>query len=205
MPLSDPVFTHVGLCEIELPSYTLRLCDGGFLDWTAHGMFRSEDPTFGTIEAVSDVEERVGDQGPQGQITLLPPALAAASDLFLPAAQGSPVRFWLGEVDAATGTLVGTPDREFTGFLDTINVRVGRGTRKVDVSFVSQGERLFHTKEGNVLAPAFHTSVWPGEKGLDFATGVQLAVPWGVAGPGRGMLLGIPSSYLGALVRSRSR
>lgn len=186
MAFDGSVITLAGLCEIVLPSHTARICDGGFLDWPARGLFLSEDPVFGTIDSVDAVAEAVSDEAPSGKLTMLPPDLVAAIDLFQPDAQGSPISFWLAEVDPATGLLVGTPESLFSGFVDTLTLRTGRQRREVDIEFMSQAERLFWTKEGNVLSPRFHKTVWPGELGLDFVTGVQTAVPWGIAGPGRG-------------------
>lgn len=187
MAFTDPVFTLAGLIEIVLPSRTVRLCDGGFIDWSGN-LFTSQDDVFGTIESVSSVNENIGDEAPMGQLTLLPPDIVAAADLFQPDAQGSAMRFWMAEVNPATGLLLGTPELQFSGFLDTLTLRAAKGSRKVEISFIAEAERLFWTKEGNVLTPRFHSTVWPGELGLDFATGVQLAVPWGIAGPGRGTL-----------------
>jgi hypothetical protein len=52
--------------------------------------------------------------------------------------------------------------------------------------FVSRLERLFSINEGNSLSPRFHKTVWPGELGEDNATGVGVAVAWGVEGAPRG-------------------
>lgn len=185
MALTDNVIWLAGLCEITLPSRTIRLCDGAFVVWGAD-TFTSEDADFGTIESVDQVTEAISDEAPSGKLTMLPPSVADASDLFQPDAQGSPMRFWLAEINPTTGAVVGTPENLFSGFLDTLNIKVGRSRRSVEIEFMSEAERLFWTKEGNVLSSRFHKSVWSGELGLDFVTGTQTAVPWGVAGPGRG-------------------
>lgn len=189
MALSDNVILIAGLCQIDLPGRTIRLCDGAFVNWGGN-LFESQDTTFGTIDSVDQITESVGDEAPAGKLTLLPPSVASAIDLFLPTAQGSAMSFWLAEVSPTTGNVIGTPDKQFSGFLDNLKLSVGRSRRTVDMEFMSQAERFFWTKEGNVLSPRFHKTVWPGELGLDFATGVQLAVPWGVSGPGRGTIGG---------------
>lgn len=185
MALTDNVIWLSGLCEITLPARTIRLCDGAFVVWGGN-TYTSEDADFGTIESVDQVAESISDEAPSGKLTMLPPSVADAADLFQPDAQGSPMRFWLAEIDPATGTVVGTPENLFSGFLNTLNLKVGKTRRAVEIEFMSEAERLFWTKEGNVLSSRFHKSVWAGELGLDFATSAQLAVPWGVAGPGRG-------------------
>lgn len=185
MALTDSVIALAGLCEIALPSHTIRLCDGGFVTWGGN-TFTSQDPIFGTIESVDQVAEAISDEAPSGKLTMLPPSVADAADLFQPDAQGSPMNFWLAEINQATGAVVGTPENLFSGFLDNLTLRIGKTRRAVEIEFMSQAERLFWTKEGNVLSPRFHKSIWPGETGLDQATGNQIAVAWGTSSPSRG-------------------
>lgn len=201
MALDDKVIWLAGLCEIVLPGRTIRLCDGAFVNWPAVGLFTAEDDDFGTIESIDQVTEAISDEAPSGKLTMLPPSVAEAVDLFQADAQGSQMRFWLAEIDPATGGIIGTPENLFSGFLDNITLRIGRSRRSVEIEFMSEAERLFWTKEGNVLSPRFHETVWPGESGLDFATGTQLAVPWGVAGPGRGTV-GVSSGMAGGSIGS---
>lgn len=199
MALSDNVITLAGLCEIQLPGRTIRLCDGAFVVWGSD-IYLAEDEDFGTIDSVDAIAEAVSDEAPSGSMTMLPPDVASAADLFQPEAQGSSMKFWLAEINPTTGAVVGTPENLFSGFLDTLTLRIGRERRVVEMQFMSEAERLFWTKEGNVLSPRFHKSVWPGELGLDFATGLQTAVPWGVAGPARNTTTYTgTSSILGAI------
>lgn len=173
-----------GLVKIELPGDTLRLCDGGFVYFDGE-KYASSDPEFGSIESVESLEENVGDEAPGGRLTFLPKSTAVAATLSQPEFQGSRMRFWMVRVDEATGT---ASDSELIGDmeLDTTRLRVGRGTRRLEMEFISIADRLFLTYEGNVLSPRFHRSVWSGEAGLDNATGVPVTVAWGVAGPPRG-------------------
>jgi hypothetical protein len=191
--LADQVITLAGLCEIVLPARTARLCDGGFVVWGAN-TYSSEDSEFGTIESIEAVSESVGDEAPMGKMTMLPPESVASVDLFQPDAQGSAMRFWLAEINPATGAVTGTPELLFSGFLDTLSLRVGRGKRALEIEFISEAERLFHVREGNVLSSRFHQLAFPGEKGFDHATGVPTLVPWGVPGPGRGTTSSSPGS-----------
>jgi hypothetical protein len=174
-----------GLIEIALPGGTVRLTDGGFVDWDGD-MFTAEDAVFGAIESVEPVSEGISDEAPAGRLTLLPPKLAAASDLFRTDAQGSPIRFWMAEVDRATGLLVGDPELMFDGLIDSMSVRSGKDGRQVDIEFMAAAEKLFMIREGNVLSTRFHQLAWPGEKGFDHCTGVQGGVPWGTPDPARG-------------------
>jgi hypothetical protein len=180
-----PKLIITGLAEFNLPAKDIRLCDGGFVYFGAN-KFTSADEDFGSIEAIDAIDERAGDEAPGGSLTFLPTSTAAAATLSDPSFQGSRIRFWLARVDEATGLMDGTPDLVFDGLLDTTSLRVGRGTRALDMEFISTAERLFQINEGNVLSPRFHKSVWAGELGFDNATGVGITVAWGVPGPPRG-------------------
>lgn len=184
--LTDRVILLAGLCEIALPDVTVRLSDGGFVDWPARGMFTSADATFGTIDSIEAPAETVGDEAPGGRVTLLPPKLADAADLFRTDAQGSPVTFWLVQVDRDTGLMIGDPLAQYSLAIDTMTVRAGPQGRFVDAELMSGAERNFMTREGNVLSSTFHNRAWPGEKGFDFTTGAAVQVPWGVPDPSRG-------------------
>lgn len=185
MALTDTVILLAGLVEMQLPDRTVRWTDGGFVDWGAD-RFEAEDPDFGTIESVESVAEAVSDEAPAGRLTLLPTSVAAADDLFRTDAQGSRIRFWLGEVDRSSGALAGDPELLFDGLVDSITLRLGRQGRHVDVEFMAAAERLFMTREGNVLSSRFHNVAWPGEKGFDHCTGVPGGVAWGTRDPADG-------------------
>lgn len=187
MALSDRVVLIAGLCEIALPSKTIRLCDGGFVLWPEVGTFTAKDPDFGTIGAVEASGEAISDQAPGGKIVLLPPSSVSAAALFQPDAQGAPIRFWLAEVDRSSGAVVGSPELMFDGLVDTLTLKTSRAGRTVELEYMAAAERLFMVREGNVLSPRWHKSIWPGELGLDHVTGTAVQVPWGVSGPGRGV------------------
>src|SRR5678816_581266 len=102
MALTDNVIWLAGLCEIALPARTIRLCDVAFFVLDGN-TYTAEDVDFGTIESVDQVAEAISDEAPSGKLTMLPPSVADAADLFQPDAQGSSMRFWLAEIDQATG------------------------------------------------------------------------------------------------------
>ena len=186
MAFTSSVVTMCGLCEIVLPNRTIRLCDGGIVDWPAVGTFTSQDDYFGTIGSFDSITETIGDEAPSIRMTMYPSSTAAAADLAVPTAQGSPLRLWLAEIDGTTGALVGTPNLLFTGVLESLTLRLEQSRRSVEMDFTSQAERLFSIAEGNVYSPRWHKSIWSTETGLDHATGVTVAVAWGVATPPRG-------------------
>lgn len=169
----------IGLLRIDLPDTTVRLCDGGFVEFDGE-TFTSTDPVFGTIASLEALTEGVGEEIPAMELALNPAGASAPADLSQPGFQRSAVRLWIGEKDEAAGTLIGTPDLLFFGQIDQTVLRVGRAVRDLAMTIVSTLERLFLRNEGNSLSPSFHKSVWPGETGHDNATGLTVAVAWGV-------------------------
>jgi hypothetical protein len=181
----DRILTLAALGKFELPSQTLRLCDGGQVIWAAE-TFRASDPDFGAIDTVEAFSEESGDQAPGGSLIFLPKDSAAAGTLSQPEYQGSRIRFWLAKVDTATGEVDGTPEQIADLVLDRTELRGGIGRLQLAMDFIGSAERLFNISEGNVLSPRFHQSVWSGELGLDNATGVPNQMAWGAPSPPRG-------------------
>lgn len=169
----------IGLLKIELPDATMRLCDGGFVEFDGE-TYTSVDPTFGTIASLQALTEGVGEEIPALELSLNPAGDSAPADLSQPGFQRSTVRLWIGEYDVDAGTLTGDPDLLFFGQIDQTVLRIGRSVRDLAMTIVSPLERLFLRNEGNSLSPVFHKSVWPGETGHDNATGLTVAVAWGV-------------------------
>ena len=183
----------VGLLKIELPGKTVRLCDGGFVVWGSE-TFTSDDSDFGTIGALESFTEGVGDEIPGGRLTFLPKSTAAVADLSAPGMQGSRMRFWVAEINEATGAIIGTPDLQADVQTDRTVVKIGKSTRSLEMDFVSTAERLFVRNEGNTLSSGFHKSIWPGETGEDLATGLGVSVAWGVESAPRGSTYSLPIS-----------
>ncbi len=174
--------TLAGLVKIELPTRTVRLCDGGLVTWSAE-TFTARDDVFGTVGGLDGLTEGLGDEVPALTMKLLPAPAAAPSDLAQAGFQTARVRFWIAEVNPDTSAVVGTPDLQFDGQLDQSTITVGKDTREVDYTVVSMAERLFNRAEGNSLSPTFHKSVWSGETGHDGATGLTIGVAWGAEAP----------------------
>lgn len=171
-----------GLMKIEFPSRTVRLCDGGRVTWGAES-FAGRDDVFGTIGALESLSEGAGDEVPALSMKLLPPEVTAVADLSQPGFQTVRVRLWIAEVDQAAGAVTGTPALQFDGQIDQTTLVVGRESRDLAITVVSTAERLFTRFEGNSLSPSFHTALWPGEAGMNEATGLTVADAWGVEGP----------------------
>lgn len=182
MSFEGRTITVTGLLEMEFPGATVRLCDGGFVDFDGN-RFTAKDATFGTVASAEGVEEEIADFAPGGLFSLTPSPDAALADFFGPSFQNSRVRMWMGEVDADDVT-VGDAELLFDGFVDTQNWRPKDGT--LDFQFISRADKLFLRNEGNVLSSAFHQSIWAGEKGCDNCTDAPVAVAWGTKSPPRG-------------------
>lgn len=168
-----------GLCKIELPSYTLRLCDGGKIIWGAE-TYRGKDATYGAIGAIATMKEGSGDELPPLELTLLPPDTTSAATLVSPTFQGSRVRLWIAQYVVATGAVTGTPELKFDGELDQATLSLDN---TLDLTVIPRAARLFELNIGNSLSPSFHKSVWSGETGHDNATGLGRPVAWGVEAP----------------------
>ncbi|MBB4857203.1 hypothetical protein HNO88_000510 [Novosphingobium chloroacetimidivorans] len=176
----------ISLLRIDLPGATVRLCDGGFIEFDG-GLYEGADPLFGTIGSVQAMTEGIGEEIPALELTLLPPETSAPADLSQPGYQRSTVRAWVAEYVQETNAIVGTPDLLFHGQIDQTSLKVGRATRELSITVVSTAERLFMLNEGNSLSPRWHKSIWPGELGHDNAIGLTVPVAWGTdARPGTG-------------------
>jgi hypothetical protein len=179
------IVSIVGLMQIDLPGHTVRLCDGGFVPFMGQ-TFTSHDSLLGAIDTIEGLGEGIGDEVPALQVTFLPAGDAAPEDLARADFQTARCRFWVADYDPATGLVVGTPDVEFDGQIDTVVLAIsGSGERTLDTSIVSLMEKLFERNLGNSLNSAWHKSIWPGELGHDNATGLTIPVAWGVESPAR--------------------
>lgn len=181
--LAAPAPFVFGAVEITLPEYNLRLLDGAAtLTWGSK-TFTGKDPIYGTLGALSDLTDGSGDEAPAISITLLASSDAAAADLASATYQGSKVAVYLGAVEPTTGVVVPDPELIFLGELDVPTLKSRRNQRELEYEVVSVFERFMDNDEGARLSDTFHRSVWPGELGLSFVTGVQDTVYWGMEGP----------------------
>lgn len=187
MTLASETITLVGLIKIELPDSTIWLCDGGFCYFGGE-KYVSEHPVFGSIAAVDEFEAALGDSAEDATIILNPADDATPAQLSSATFQNSRARFWMGKLDTDGKTVV-SAEQLMDGLVDYTTLRLRGGAREVEMTFIGRADKLFLRQEGNTLDPRFHKSVWPGEKGLDNATGARITVAWGVGGA-RGVATG---------------
>lgn len=177
--LADPRVLYFGAVQITLPDYTIRLLDGAAVLTINGQIFRGRDPIYGVLDTIDGLEDNIGDDATSLKLGLIPPSSAALAALVDPAVQGSEVLIMVGVVDFSTGQPVATPYSAFRGELDVPTVDWDSNDRRLEYTVVSVAERLFQVEEGRRLSSAFHQKVWPGEKGLDYCTDVEIILPWG--------------------------
>jgi hypothetical protein len=165
-----------------LPDHTVRLCDGGFIEFDSE-MFTSLDSVVGTLASVESMAEGIGDEIPALDLTFAPQSAVAFTTISNGAMQKSEISFWIGEYDPATGLIDGTPDLMFLGFIDQPSLRFGKGIFEMSLSAVPTAEWFFERDHGNSLSATFHKSIYPGETGHDNATGLSVSVAWGTDAP----------------------
>lgn len=180
MSLSGDRITLVGLVKIELPTRTIRLCDGGFVYFGGE-KYTGEDEVFGSIGAVDELEAAMGDAAEDARLVLLPPKDTAPAVLKNKAYQNSRARFWMGGLDA-DGKTVSSAEQLMDGLLDYTVLKIKEKSRQLEIAFIGRAEKLFLRQEGNSMNPRFHQSIWPGEKGLN-NVGAKLTIAWGVGSP----------------------
>lgn len=182
--------TWFGAVRIDLPDHTLRLLDGAGFAVFDGGTYVGRDPVYGVLAAIDEISDGVGDEAPAIGLSLHPASDAAAADLASPAMQGSKVSIFVGAIDRASGLVVPDPELLFVGELDVPTLRSTRNGRSLELEVVSTFERFFADDEGARLADGFHRSVWPGEQGLAFVTGVEKTVYWGMDAPPQAVVTG---------------
>lgn len=170
----------VGFCKIELPTRTLRICDGGFC-YFAGEKYEAEDSVFGSIAGIDELEASLGDAAEDAKLVFAPPAETAAQAINSKTFQNSRARFWMGVIGPDGKTVI-TAEQLMDALVDYTVLRSRQSGRELEMSFIGRPEKLFLRQEGNSLNPRFHKSIWPGERGLD-NVGTKLTVAWGVGSP----------------------
>lgn len=168
-----------GAVEIAFPGHNLRVLDGAGELAIGGELFTGDDPVFGVLDSISGVEESIGDEAPEIELTFLPPDASSAATLASSAMQGSTVRIMLGAFDPTSNTVIGTPEQLFLGEIDVPTYLTERGKRTVSFTVVSVFERLFEMAEGERASDGWHQSIWPGQRGFEYMTGTSKNLYWG--------------------------
>lgn len=172
--------------EIVLPSYNLRLLKGSSRVTFGGRTFLGKDPTYGVLGSIGMIAGGGDDdQAPSQTITVIPPDIVAAATLANPAVQYGAVTVWAGELDLLGGDVLPTPTVEWPGYVDVATLVTGEegDGPLVEFSCANEFEKLFEVDEGHLLNNASHQSFWPGERGCEYVTNVQVSLPVGMDAP----------------------
>lgn len=188
------------LIDIELQGYTIHFnAAGATVPWGTN-TYNNTDPIYGTLTAIGEIEDGIGDEAPSWSFTVAPPSEAAAAELVAPVNQEGAVYVWLAGIDPATGLIIPDPYLLFLGAIDQPTLRVDKGVLAVDIDCSSAFDLLLEEDEGARLSDAFHQSIWPGETGFSNMTGIEQNIYWGLATPNGGTFTpGVGGAIIGAI------
>ena len=161
----------------------LCLLDGAGRLEISGEVYKGSDDVFGSIDSIDAITESDGDEAPELLLTLLVPEAAGAAQIASPAMQGREVRVMVGAMNPHTGLVIGQPEVKFLGEIDVPVLSSSEAGRRVEFSIVSVFERLFEVDEGVRAQDGYHQSIHPGERGLEFMTGVDKNLYWGAKRP----------------------
>ena len=180
--LQQPAPTKCSLFRLDLPGGALCLTDGGFVVFDAGEgegpeAYVGRDPTYGTVGTWPSIKDGAEAQTTRWEPVILPASDVAAAALGSPTIQGVRVQWWEGAIDRATGLLIGEPELKFDGEFDRARFSVG-DSWSLTMECGTQAERQLEPNADWRLNHAFHSLIWPGEKGLIFVDGVTRKKEW---------------------------
>lgn len=177
----QPVSWIVQLLEWTTADFTIRLSTGGFIPW-GERVFLARDLTYGALGELPTFEDGIDSQTTRASLTIIPPdqtALAAIADR---KHKRSLIQVWDATLDGDTGFLIGEPDLLFRGMIDFPRVVIGESWEVV-LECATEEALLNEPNEDRRLSNPFHQSVWPGETGLAYVTGLGRKVYWRANAP----------------------
>lgn len=184
----QPVSWIVQLFKWETVDFTVRLSTGNYIPWGSEA-YLARDPVFGVLGELPMFEDGIDSQTTRSTLTIIPPDQAGLAKIADRKYQRSLARVWDATVDAATGQLIGEPDLLFRGLVDFPRAVIGESWEVV-LECGTEEALLNEPNEDRRLSNSFHQSVWPGETGLSYVTGLGRKVYWrantpaGVSGGG---------------------
>ncbi len=170
-------YTRAVFAKLEMPGGDVLLSGGGVLKYDGD-LYVAKHPVWGSIAEIPAIASAIDDLVPGGVIMMAPNPDTPLSVLLDDAVEGSRVRGWQGEVDPETGEVASASLLADLIVDHPYRVRV-QGQRLIALETMSRAERMFSMNRGNVCSPRFHKSIWPGEKGFDNCSDVEVSVPWG--------------------------
>ena len=180
MTALDRTISLVRLLKWEAPGGTVRLCDGGFVDFAGE-RYESWHPVWGTLVEWPELEAVMDELSESASLSFYPNPAATVADWWRVDLPGGRVRLWEGELDADMLTVINATQQADMLVDDAGRVQGPDGSNRLDMDLTGRGERLFLINEGNVCSDRFHQSVWTGELGFVNCTDVPDNFAWGVA------------------------
>lgn len=184
MPYQGDMITISYAVVLDLASGPVFLSKGGsFLFDPGNGygeqVFSSDGGGTCSIVTMDVPGSEIGSEAPVFQMVVAPASDTKRSEIANAANQLRTVSCHKVEINRTTGVVIHS-SKLFDGVYDMSTLRDGRDGLHVDILCVDDLEIIFEHHRGNRLSNAFHTFLWPGETGLNGATGVERRVAWGV-------------------------
>jgi hypothetical protein len=197
--LASGRYTLTALFRVDLPSGVRRLMLGsGETKWGAD-KFVGYDATIGHVDSGEELREDVSGEAPNTSLTIVPAPAADKAAIAGAAVQLAPFQIWLAalQLDGSSHVeVVPDPEPLFSGFIDQATINLDANRSEIDYTLISAFDYFFEDSEGQRLNSQFHTSIYPGEHGLDNVTGLTKKIYWGAVPPG-GTSGGSSSIYSG--------
>jgi len=170
------------LIRLDMPGGAICLTDGGFVPFDAdegegEELYLGRHPDYGVLNGVGSIKDGAEAQTTRIDISILPASDTAVAALAAPTTQGCRVQWWEGVIHATTGQLVGVPELKFDGEIDKARFQVGEAWL-LTLECGTQAERQLEPNADWRLNDAFHQTIWPGERGLEFVDGITRKKEW---------------------------
>lgn len=178
----QPAFIKATLVRLDMAGGPICLTDGGFVVFDAgegegpEG-YTSHHPVYGSLDTVGAIKDGAEAQTTRIDISVLPVSDVAAAALSSPTTQGTRIQWWEGAIDPNSGLLIGVPELKFDGEIDKARFQVS-DSWSLTLECGTQAERQLEPNADWRLNNAFHTLVWPGERGMAFVDGVTRKKEW---------------------------
>lgn len=178
----DRSITLVTLLKWEAPGGTVRLCDGGFVDFNGE-RYEAAHAVWGRVAQWPSLDASMDELAEAASVTLLPDAGATLSAWWRADVLDTRMRVWLGELQADGLTVNAATATQLADLLvdNAARAQGPDGSDALELDLTGRAERLFVIDEGNVCSDRFHQTVWPGELGFANCTDVQGQFAWGTA------------------------
>lgn len=178
--------TLATLIDIEFTDRTVRLTDGGVVNWGGN-LYVQEDAEVGVLNGFSEFTETEGTESPRLEVSFEYKTNDALTRLANPASQGTPVNVYGAAIDRNTGTIIGEPDLLFSGVIDDADLRHAKNNRMLTIHLSTAWELLFDDNEGARWNNDFWTHNYgSGAQAFYAVTDVQRKMFWGYQGPSNG-------------------